>query len=44
MGAIAYYNAGPAEVAAQRGVERAASRALVSNPKMWPAVIPLARL
>jgi hypothetical protein len=44
MGAIAYYNAGAAEEAAQPDVQRGASRALVSNPRMGPAVIPLGRL
>jgi hypothetical protein len=44
IGAIAYYNAGAAEEAAQPGVERAASRSFVSNARMGPAVIPLARL
>jgi hypothetical protein len=44
MGAIAYYNAAAAEEAAHHDLGLPAPRALVFNPRMGPAVIPLARL
>ena len=44
MGAIAYYNAAAAEEAAQHDLALRPPRALVFNPRMGPAAIPLARL